>query len=80
MIAETADERPGADVDDGFATTESELAAFSGEAAERKTLAGNGIIMARAGSTTRVVVRAGSTARKQAAQSEQFKGSCKAHW
>ena len=68
MVAETTDERPGADVDDGFAATASELAVYSGEAAERETLAGNGIVMARAG----------STAREQAARSEQFKGSCKA--
>ena len=34
MITETADERPGADVDDGFATTEPELAVYAGEAAE----------------------------------------------
>ena len=74
MITETTDERPGADVDDGFATRESELAVYSGEAAERETLAGNGIVMARAGSTARVVVRAGSTAREQATRSEQFKG------
>ena len=50
MIAETTDVRPGADKDDGFATTESELAVYSGEAAERETLAGNGIVMACAGS------------------------------
>ena len=43
---ETTNERPGADVDDGFATTESELAVHSGEAGERETLAGNGIVMA----------------------------------
>ena len=61
----TTDERPGADVDDGFATTESELAVCSGDLAERETLAGNGIVMARAG----------STAREQAARSEQSKGS-----
>ena len=36
VITETADERPGADVDDGFATTESELAVYSSEAAERE--------------------------------------------
>ena len=36
MITETADERPGADVDDGFAMAESELAVYSGEAAERE--------------------------------------------
>ena len=34
---------------------------------QKKTLAGNGIVMARAGSTARVVVRAGSTAREHAA-------------
>ena len=39
MITETTDERPGADVDDGFTTTESKLAVYSGEAAERETLA-----------------------------------------
>ena len=44
----------------------------------KKTLAENGIVLARAGSTPRVVVRAGCTAREQAARSEQFKGSCKA--
>ena len=33
VIAETADERPGADVDGGFAATESELTVYSGEAA-----------------------------------------------
>ena len=38
-------ERPGADVDEGFETTESELAEKSGEAAERETLAGNGFVM-----------------------------------
>ena len=80
MIAETADEHPAADVDDGFATTESELTENSGEAAERETLAGNGIVTAPARSTARVVVRPGSTARKQAPRSEQFKGSCKAYW
>ena len=80
VITETTDERPGAGVDDGFRTTESELAVYSSEAAERETLAGKGIVMARAGSTARVVVRAGGTAREQAARSEQFKGSCKAHW
>ena len=53
VIMETTNERPGADVDDGFATTESELAVHSGEAAERETLAGNGIVMARAGSTAK---------------------------
>ena len=37
MITETADERPGADVDDGFATTESELAVYAGEAAETES-------------------------------------------
>ena len=80
QIAETADKRPGADVNVGFATTESELAVYSGEAAERETLAGNGLVKARAGNTARGVVRAGSTARKQAARSEQSKGSCKAYW
>ena len=40
VIMETTDERPGADVDDGFATTESELAVYSGEAAERRRLSG----------------------------------------
>ena len=59
IVAETADERPGADVDDGFATTESEFAVYSGEAAEGETLAGNGIVMERARSIARVVVRAG---------------------
>ena len=39
MITETADERPGADVDDGFATTEPELALYAGEAAEREQAA-----------------------------------------
>ena len=53
MIAVTTDERPSADMDDGFATTESELAVSSGEAAGRETLAGNGIVMACAGSTAR---------------------------
>ena len=38
VIMETTNERPGADVDDGFATTESELAVLSGEAAKRETL------------------------------------------
>ena len=80
VITETTDERPGSDVDDGFTTTESENAVYSGEAAERETLAGNGIVMARAGSTAKVVVRAGGTAREQAAHSGQFNGSCKAHW
>ena len=80
VISETTDERPGADVDDGFATTESELAVHLGEAAERETLAGNGIVMARADSTARVVARAGSTAREQAFRLEQSKGSCKAYW
>ena len=37
MIAETANERPGADVDDGFATSESELAVYSNEAPERES-------------------------------------------
>ena len=45
VFTETADESPGADADDGFATTESELAVHSEEAAERETLAGNGIVM-----------------------------------
>ena len=45
VVTETTDERPGADVDDGFATTESKLAVYSGEAAERETLAGNGVVM-----------------------------------
>ena len=40
MITETTSERLGADVDDGFATTESELAVCSGEAAEREMLDG----------------------------------------
>ena len=80
MFTETADERPGADADDGFATTESGLTVYAGDAAEKETLAGNGIVMARAGSTARVVPRAGSTAREQAARSEQPKGSCKAYW
>ena len=80
VITETTGERPGADVDDGFTTTESELAVYSGEAAERETVFGNGIVMARARSTARVVVHAGSTARKQAARSVQSKGSCEAHW
>ena len=70
IITETTDERPGADVDDGFATAESEVVVYSGEAAERETLARNGIVMARAG----------GTAREQAARSEQPKGSCKACW
>ena len=57
MIAETADKRLGADVDDGFATTESELQVYSGEAAERETLAGNGIVKACAGSTASGSIR-----------------------
>ena len=60
VVTETTDESPGADVDDGFAMTESELAVYLGEAAERKTLAGNGIVMCG----------------QQAARSEQCKGSC----
>ena len=80
VVTETTDERPGADVDDGFATTDSELAVYSGEAAERETLAGNGVVMACAGSTAWVVARAGSTAREQAARSEQPKDSGKAYW
>ena len=40
VITET-DERPNADVDDGFATTESELAMYSSEAAEREQAAGS---------------------------------------
>ena len=39
VFTETADERPGEDADDGFATTESELAVSSGEAAEREQAA-----------------------------------------
>ena len=39
-ITKTADDRPGADVDDGFATTESELAVHAGEAAERERASG----------------------------------------
>ena len=39
VFTETADERPGADAADGFATTESELAVSSGEAAEREQAA-----------------------------------------
>ena len=78
VISETTDDSPIADVDDGFTTTESELAVWSGEAAERETLAGNSIVRARAGSTARagnsiVRARAGSTAREQAARSEQSK-------
>ena len=38
VITET-DERPGADVDDGFATTESELAVYARAAAEREQAA-----------------------------------------
>ena len=34
VITETADERAGADVDDGFATTESVLAVSAWEASE----------------------------------------------
>ena len=39
MITETPNERLGADVDDGFTATESELAVYSGEAAEREQAA-----------------------------------------
>ena len=65
VIMETTNERPGADVDDGFSTAEFELEVYSGEAAERETLARNGIVMACAGSTARVVARAGSTAKNK---------------
>ena len=41
VITETTGERPSADVDDGFATTESELAVYSGEAAERERASGS---------------------------------------
>ena len=37
VITETADERPSADADDGFAATESELAVFAGEAAAARS-------------------------------------------
>ena len=36
VFTDTADERPGGNADDGFVTTESALAASSGEAAERE--------------------------------------------
>ena len=37
VITETADERPVADADDGFATTESEVAVYAGEAAAARS-------------------------------------------
>ena len=39
VITEMADDRPGADVDDGFATSEFELAVYSREAVEREQAA-----------------------------------------
>ena len=69
VIRETTDDRPGADVDDGFAATESELAENSGEAAEGRRLPGMV-------SSTRVRVAPPESKRRDQISR---RGSCKAY-